>query len=55
MTFKTYHFVPIHSYKLKQKRLLDEEDEVELGYAPTFNVNNTSVGDVSMLSVNTTQ
>lgn len=28
--------------------MLDEEDEIELGYAPTFN---TSVADVSMLNV----
>lgn len=39
-----------YRYKQRQSRLLDEEDEIELGYAPTFNLNNSNA-DVSMINI----
>lgn len=38
-------------YKQRQQRLLDEEDEIELGYAPTLALDNSSNFDVSMINL----
>lgn len=44
-----FHFVSVHSYKMRMKKMMGDDDEIDLD-GSAYQILDSSVADVSMLS-----